>query len=46
LNLQSTPATSPDDVQRLILRKQRRLQKLKETQAVKDPNTDPEIIIL
>jgi len=45
LNLQSTPNSSIEDLQQLIHRKQRRLQKLKETQAVKGPNTDPEILI-
>jgi hypothetical protein len=45
LNLQSTPDTSIEDLQQLIHRKQRRLQKLKEAQAVKGPNTDPEILI-
>lgn len=45
LNLQSTPATPLEDVRRLIYRKQRRLQKLKEAQALKGPNTNPEILI-
>lgn len=45
LNLQSAPATSPEDVRRLIHRKQRRLQKLKEAQALKGSNTAPDILL-
>ncbi len=50
LNLQAdpgevAPASSPDDVRQLIRRKQRRLQKLQESQALKGANTPPETLL-